>query len=72
MLKQHGTYMYHPHFDEMTQIAMGIMGFFIIHPGWYAQPSSSKTESASDHASSGANRHTTIATKMLQTLDFNF
>lgn len=31
-LKQHGTYMYHPHFDEMTQIAMGMMGFFIIHP----------------------------------------
>lgn len=24
--------MYHPHFDEMTQIAMGMMGFFIIHP----------------------------------------
>ncbi len=31
-LKQHGTYMYHPHFDEMIQIAMGMMGFFIIHP----------------------------------------
>ncbi len=31
-LKQHGTYMYHPHYDEMTQIAMGMMGFFIIHP----------------------------------------
>lgn len=31
-LNQHGTYMYHPHFDEMTQIAMGMMGFFIIHP----------------------------------------
>ena len=31
-LKQHGTYMYHPHFDEMTQMAMGLMGFFIIHP----------------------------------------
>ena len=24
--------MYHPHFDEMTQMAMGMMGFFIIHP----------------------------------------
>lgn len=36
-LKQHGTYMYHPHFDEMTQIAMGMMGFFIIHP---AEPES--------------------------------
>jgi manganese oxidase len=31
-LKQHGTYMYHPHYDEMVQIAMGMMGFFIIHP----------------------------------------
>lgn len=27
-----GTYMYHPHYDEMTQIALGMMGFFIIHP----------------------------------------
>jgi hypothetical protein len=24
--------MYHPHADEMIQIAMGMMGFFIIHP----------------------------------------
>ena len=31
-LKQHGTFMYHPHFDEMTQMALGMMGFFIIHP----------------------------------------
>jgi len=31
-LRQHGTQMYHPHFDEMTQIAMGMMGFFVIHP----------------------------------------
>jgi len=31
-LKQHGTYMYHPHYDEMTQIAMGMMGLFVIHP----------------------------------------
>jgi FtsP/CotA-like multicopper oxidase with cupredoxin domain len=31
-LEQHGTYMYHPHFDEMMQIGMGMMGFFIIHP----------------------------------------
>jgi manganese oxidase len=32
VLKQNGTYMYHPHYDEMTQIAMGMMGFFVIHP----------------------------------------
>jgi FtsP/CotA-like multicopper oxidase with cupredoxin domain len=31
-LKQHGTQMYHPHSDEMVQMAMGMMGFFIIHP----------------------------------------
>jgi FtsP/CotA-like multicopper oxidase with cupredoxin domain len=31
-LQQHGTHMYHPHADEMTQIAMGMMGLFIIHP----------------------------------------
>lgn len=31
-LKQNGTFMYHPHSDELTQIAMGMMGFFIIHP----------------------------------------
>jgi FtsP/CotA-like multicopper oxidase with cupredoxin domain len=31
-LKQHGTNMYHSHHDEMTQMAMGLMGMFIIHP----------------------------------------
>jgi len=31
-LKQTGTVMYHPHFDEMVQIAMGMQGFFVIHP----------------------------------------
>lgn len=31
-LKQNGTFMYHPHSDEMVQIALGMMGFFIIHP----------------------------------------
>lgn len=31
-LKQNGTFMYHPHSDEMFQIALGMMGFFIIHP----------------------------------------
>jgi len=27
-----GTFMYHPHFDEMTQQGMGLMGMFIVHP----------------------------------------
>jgi FtsP/CotA-like multicopper oxidase with cupredoxin domain len=31
-LIQHGTFMYHPHHDEMTQMAQGMMGLFIIHP----------------------------------------
>jgi FtsP/CotA-like multicopper oxidase with cupredoxin domain len=31
-LRQHGTFMYHSHGDEMVQIALGAMGFFIIHP----------------------------------------
>jgi FtsP/CotA-like multicopper oxidase with cupredoxin domain len=31
-LRQTGTLMYHPHFDEMVQIAMGMQGFFIVHP----------------------------------------
>ncbi|MBI1368575.1 MAG: multicopper oxidase domain-containing protein [Planctomycetes bacterium] len=31
-LRQHGTQMYHPHADEMTQMAFGMMGMFIIHP----------------------------------------
>jgi len=31
-LRQHGTHMYHPHADEMVQMAMGMMGFFVIHP----------------------------------------
>lgn len=31
-LRQHGTHMYHPHVDEMTQMAFGMMGMFIIHP----------------------------------------
>ncbi len=29
---QHGTFMYHSHHDEMTQMAMGLMGLFVIHP----------------------------------------
>ena len=31
-LLRSGTHMYHPHADEMTQMAMGMMGMFIIHP----------------------------------------
>lgn len=37
-LKQNGTFMYHPHADEMTQLALGMMGFFIIHPKSREEP----------------------------------
>ncbi len=32
VLKKSGTFMYHPHADEMVQMAMGMMGLFIVHP----------------------------------------
>src|SRR5215470_4393791 len=31
-LKKSGTFMYHPHADEMVQMAMGMMGLFVVHP----------------------------------------
>ncbi len=31
-LLKSGTFMYHPHADEMVQMAMGMMGMFIVHP----------------------------------------
>ena len=31
-LRQHGTHMYHSHHDEMTQMALGTVGLFVIHP----------------------------------------
>jgi FtsP/CotA-like multicopper oxidase with cupredoxin domain len=32
VFEESGTYMYHPHADEMVQMAMGLMGFVIVHP----------------------------------------
>ena len=32
VLQRAGTFMYHPHADEMVQMAMGMMGLFIVHP----------------------------------------
>ena len=29
---QHGTFMYHSHHDEMTQMALGLMGMVVVHP----------------------------------------
>ena len=31
-LKQHGTFMYHSHYDDMTQNALGLVGMFVVHP----------------------------------------
>jgi FtsP/CotA-like multicopper oxidase with cupredoxin domain len=31
-VKKPGTFMYHPHSDEMTQIALGMGGMFVVHP----------------------------------------
>ena len=31
-MKKSGTFMYHPHADEMVQMAMGMMGLLIVHP----------------------------------------
>jgi FtsP/CotA-like multicopper oxidase with cupredoxin domain len=31
-LREAGTYMYHSHYDEMTQIALGMVGMFVVHP----------------------------------------
>jgi hypothetical protein len=30
--RQHGTLMYHSHHDEMTQMAMGMLGMIVVHP----------------------------------------
>jgi FtsP/CotA-like multicopper oxidase with cupredoxin domain len=30
--RRSGTFMYHPHGDEATQMAMGMMGFWVTHP----------------------------------------
>ena len=37
-LRQNGTHFYHPHHDEMTQMALGMMGLFIIHPRQPQEP----------------------------------
>jgi FtsP/CotA-like multicopper oxidase with cupredoxin domain len=31
-MKKSGMFMYHPHADEMVQMAMGMMGFIVVHP----------------------------------------
>ena len=31
-LRNHGTFFYHPHADELVQVSCGLMGMFIVHP----------------------------------------
>ena len=31
-IRQYGTLMYHSHHDEMTQMGMGMIGMFVVHP----------------------------------------
>ena len=35
---QHGTFMYHAHHDEMTQMALGLLGLIVIHPREEKEP----------------------------------
>ncbi len=35
---QHGTFMYHSHHDEMTQMALGLMGMIVVHPRKRTEP----------------------------------
>ena len=37
-LKRAGTFLYHPHADEMTQIALGMVGMVVVHPRDEARP----------------------------------
>ena len=36
--RQHGTLMYHSHHDEMTQMALGLMGMIVVHPRKHTTP----------------------------------
>ena len=42
-MKKPGTFMYHPHFDEMTQIALGMVGMIVVHPQRAATVAASAT-----------------------------
>ncbi|MGJ4958552.1 multicopper oxidase family protein [Bradyrhizobium sp. HKCCYLRH2015] len=37
-MKHAGTFMYHPHADEMVQMAMGMMGMIVVHPRDHVPP----------------------------------
>jgi FtsP/CotA-like multicopper oxidase with cupredoxin domain len=56
VMPKSGTFMYHPHADEMVQMAMGMMGFIVVHPKdpsscrWTATSYSSSTRFSSSPA----------------------
>jgi FtsP/CotA-like multicopper oxidase with cupredoxin domain len=41
--REPGTFMYHPHFDEMTQMALGMVGMIVVHPRRVRAPASIAT-----------------------------
>ncbi|MFZ2874606.1 MAG: copper oxidase [Phycisphaerales bacterium] len=41
-IRGHGTYMYHPHFDEMFQMGLGMMGLFVVHPRAPREPAADR------------------------------
>ena len=67
-LRQHGTLMYHPHSDEMVQMALGMMGFFVIHPRGAPDASIATSPSCS---TSGRSRPGTSRPNPAVMTDFN-
>jgi len=45
-----GTFMYHPHFDEMTQIALGMIGMIVVHPRRRAAAAAASTRPVRDYS----------------------
>ncbi len=69
-----GTFMYHPHFDEMTQIALGMTGMFVAHPRRPAAPAVDRDYSMMVHEWDipiGARRPNPLAMNEFNVLTFN-
>ncbi len=69
-----GTFMYHPHFDEMTQIALGMMGMFVAHPRRPTAPAVDRDYSLMLHEWEipiGARRPNPLAMNEFNVLSFN-
>ena len=62
--------MYHPHSDEMVQMAMGMMGFFVVHPKMPREPTRSTGTSRSCSTSGSLEPGTTTPDPTVMT-DFN-